>query len=94
MELRKKLKAFIDVGAVINVGVGLIVAGIIFLILAYVTPEINNQMIAANDTTWQSTWNNVASYGKTAFTFIGIGFIVGGAIYILRLVVGSLKNLF
>ncbi len=97
-EFRHKLEtmrvnAFIDVGAVINVGVGIIVAGIIMLILAYISPEISNQL--ANSTSvWASVWTNISDYGKTAFTFIGLGFIVGGAVYILRLTVGSLRNLF
>jgi len=91
-DLNKKVSAFIDVGAVVNVGVGLIVVGVIFLILGYITPEIDANMPA--NSTWYSIWTSMQSYGSTAFKFIGLGFIIGGALYILRLVIGSLKNLF
>ncbi|MBO8175412.1 MAG: hypothetical protein H0Z18_09160 [Thermococcus sp.] len=91
-DLNKKVSAFIDVGAVVNVGVGLIVVGIIFLILGYITPEIDANL--PTNTTWYTIWTSMQSYGSTAFKFIGLGFIIGGALYILRLVIGSLRNLF
>lgn len=96
-ELKRRLEAvevngFIDIGSVLNIGIGIIVVGVIFLILAFVTPVINQNLPA--NSTWASAWTTISGYGKTAFMFVGLGFIIGGAVYILRLVIGGFRNMF
>lgn len=89
---KRRIAAFVDIGSIINVGVGIIVVGIIFLILAFVTPVIDQNLPA--NSTWTSAWTSIAGYAKTAFMFIGLGFIIGGAVYILRLVIRSFGDMF
>lgn len=96
-ELKRRLEAvkvngFIDIGSVLNVGIGVIVLGVIFLILAYITPVINQNL--PSNSTWAAAWTSISGYAKTSFMFIGLGFIVGGAVYILRLVIGGFRNMF
>ena len=78
-------RGFIAPESALRLGQVLIVVGIVFLILHYVTDALTTAGFNSSSE-WYSSWSTIVSFAKTGFLFLGLALLVGGAMYIVAII--------